>query len=149
MHSSSAGHTAVIHPSAQESLPRRHEELHKAYQALVHKWRSLNIERDELMLTVETLTTDQRALQSNFEQLCSELCEFKAVKKTAASRVRERLESQEQLVDPADLASVLDYVQALFDEGQYTQAAGLWAKTNFSGELPAKYYRLLALTLQE
>jgi hypothetical protein len=65
--------------------------------------------------------------------------------------MRERLASQEQLVDPADLASVLDYVQALFDEGQYTQAAGLWAKTYFSGEdtIHAKYYRLLALTLKE
>lgn len=49
------------------------------------------------------------------------------------------------------MASVLDYVQALFDEGHYTQAAGLWAKANFAGEetVPAKYYRLLAMTLQE
>jgi hypothetical protein len=38
------------------------------------------MERDELMLTVETLTTDQRALQSNFDDLCNELSEFKAVK---------------------------------------------------------------------
>jgi hypothetical protein len=43
---------------------------------------------------------------------------------------------------------VLEYVRALFDEGQYGEAAALWAKADFEGDdsVPAKYYRLLAMT---
>ena len=80
-----------------------------------------------------------------------ELTQFKNEKNSQLERVRERLITQEKLVDSSELQSILEYIAALFDEGQYRQAAMLWAKADFEGEesMPTKYYRILALVHQD
>ena len=133
-------------------MHRKFEELNRVYADLVRKYREIEREKDQVNLEIEDTRRRYRAIEEEYGVLATKIEKYVNQMSRTNARVKERLQSQQALLDDVQ-PGLTDYLQALFNEGQYKAGAKLWEKLNYRSLNPqckgCSAYLALVHTLKE
>jgi len=111
-------------------MHRKFEELNRVYADLVRRYREIERERDQVNLEIEDTRRRYREIEEEYAGMAAKIEKYVNQLSRTNARVKERLQSQQALLDDVQ-PGLTDYLQALFNEGQYKAGAKLWEKLGY------------------